>query len=161
TLAYPVSGERLLDALPHQPAARWSASASRGDLDAARDLWDEVEDDIKARVQTLSSELTASLSERMKSAGKAVRDLEKKRFDRRRRELQRAIGENQLARIAKEAEKLRDKAKQMALFSEIDQEIQKRLADLDAELALRKSHYEQVQERLADEAERTLKRVLP
>lgn len=161
TLAYPISGTQLLDALPHQPAACWSAEAIRGDLDAARDLWDEVEDDIKTRVQTLQRELTASLSERMISAGKVVRDLENKRFERRKKELERAIDENQLARIAKEADKLRDKAKQMALFSEIDREIQKRLADLDAELALRKSHYEQIQERLADEAERTLKRVLP
>ena len=49
----------------------------------------------------------------------------------------------------------------MSFFSEIDQENQKRLADVDAELALRRSHYELVQERLAVEAERTLKRVLP
>ncbi|MCA9720175.1 MAG: DEAD/DEAH box helicase [Myxococcales bacterium] len=161
TLAYPVSGDRLLDPLAHQPAASWTTPSSHGDLDAARDLWDEIEDDIKARVQALQADLTASLGKRMKAAGKAVRDLEKKRFERRRRELERAIGENQLAKLAKEAAKLREKAKQMSFFSDLDQEIQKRLADLDAELALRKSHYEQVQERLAEEAERTLKRILP
>ena len=97
----------------------------------------------------------------MQASGKAVREIEKKRFDRRRKELERAIGENQLAKLAKEADKLRTKARQLSLFSEIDQEIQKRLADLDAELALRKSHYEQVQKRLAAEAERTLTQVLP
>jgi len=37
----------------------------------------------------------------------------------------------------------------------------KRLADLDAELVLRQSHYAQVQERLAVEAARTLEQVLP
>ena len=60
-----------------------------------------------------------------------------------------------------EADRLREKARQMSLFAEIDQEVQKRLADLDAELALRRSHYEQVQERLALEARRTLEQVLP
>jgi ABC-type phosphate transport system auxiliary subunit len=97
----------------------------------------------------------------MKQSGKAVRTQETKRFERRRKELERAIGENQLARIAKEAEKLRAKARQLALFSEIDQELQKRLTDLDAELALRRNHYEQVQDRLAVEAQRTLEHVLP
>jgi hypothetical protein len=77
------------------------------------------------------------------------------------KELERAIGENQLAKIQKEAEKLRVKAQQLALFSEIDEETQKRLADLDAELGLRRGHYEQVQDRLAVEAERTLKQCAP
>ncbi len=161
TLAYPVRNGRILKPLPHQLAASWAAPALRGDIGAARELWDEVEDDIKAGVQGLQTGLTASLRERMKAAGEVARDVEKKRFERRRRELERAIGENQLAKIAKEADKLRERVKQMSLFSEVDQEIHKRLADLDAELALRKSHYEQVQERLAEEAERTLKRVLP
>ncbi len=161
TIAFPVAGAQLLDPLPHRPATDWAAPPVPGDRDAARDLWEEIEDDIKAHVKAMQRELTASLGERMKAAGNAVRALEKKRFERRRRELERAIGDNQLAKLAKEAENLREKARQMALFSEIDQEIEKRLADLDAELALRKSHYEQVQQRLADEAERTLERVLP
>lgn len=161
TLALPVRGDTLGDPLPHQPASTWEAAPTPGDRHAARDLWDEIEDDLKARVKALQTDLTASLTARLRASGKAVRDLEKKRFERRQRELEKAIGENQLAKIAKEAEKLRKKALQLSLFSEIDHEIQKRLADLDAELALRKSHYEQVQRRLAVEAERTLERVLP
>ena len=161
TLALPVRGATLGEALPHQPAATWVAALTLGDRDAARDVWDEVYDAVKARVRALQAELTGSLTERLRASGQRIRELEKKRFDRRKKELEQAVGENQLAKIAKEAEKLRDKAWQMSLFSEIDLEIQKRLADLDAELALRKSHYEQVQERLAAEAERTLKRVLP
>lgn len=161
TLAFPVYGERLGEALPHRPARDWNAPPTPADRLAARDVWDEIEDALKERVRALQAELTASLAGRMQASGKAVRELEKRRFERRRKELERAVGENQLARIAKEAEKIRAKALQLSLFSEIDQETQKRLADLEAELALRKSHYEQVQERLAAEAERTLERVLP
>lgn len=161
TLALPVRGTALGEPLPHQPARAWEAPVTPGDRDMARDLWDEVEGEVKDRVRSLQAELTSSLAGRLRTSGQAVRESEKKRFDRRKKELERAIGENQLAKIAKEADKLREKARQMSLFSEIDQEIQKRLADLDAELALRKSHYELVQERLAVEAERTLKHVLP
>jgi ABC-type phosphate transport system auxiliary subunit len=134
---------------------------SAADRDAAREVWDEIEDALKERVHALQVELTTSLADRMKRSGDAVRELEKKRFEQRKKELERAIGENQLARITKEAEKLRARARQLSLFAEVDQDIQKRLADLDAELALRRSHYEQVQQRLAIEAARTLEQVLP
>lgn len=162
TLAFPVRRDELGEVLVHRPARDWSSPATAAaNRDAARAVWDEIEDALKHRVRALQTELTASLADRMQRSGKAVREQEKQRFDRRRKELERAIGENQLAKITKEAEKLRAKARQLSFFAEVDQEIQKRLADLDAELALRKSHYEQVQERLAVEAERTLKQVLP
>jgi len=161
TLAFPVHGASLSDALPHRPAREWGAAAGAAGLTMAREVWDDVEQQVKERLRALQSQLTQSLTQRMREAGKVVEGQERKRFERRRKELERAIGDNQLARISKEAEKLRDKARQMTLFSEIQQEIQKRLADLEAELVLRRGHYEQVQERLASEAERTLHQVLP
>lgn len=161
TLAFPVRDGTLGAALDHRPARDWGAEPTRADQSAARDVWDEIEQALMDRVRTQQTELTATLAERMQRSGQAVREQEKKRFERRRKELERAIGENQLEKIAREAEKLRAKALQLSLYAEIDQEIQKRLADLDAELVLRKGHYEQVQERLAVEADRTLKQVLP
>ncbi len=166
TLALPVRGDVVGEPLPHTAASTWGASTwtgalTLGDRSAARDVWDEVEDEVKRRVQAMQKHLTVSMKQRIQQAGKVVLDAEKKRFERRRKELERAIGDNQIARIAKDAEKLREKARQLALFAEIDQALQKQLADLDAELSLRKGHYEQVQLRLADEEARTLKQVLP
>jgi hypothetical protein len=161
TLAFPVRGGKLGDPLPHQAARKLNGPPKAGDRDAARDIWDEIDDDLKQYVNVLKTQLTASLASRMETAGKSVREIEQKRFEKRRKELEKAIGDNQLARLAKEAAKLREKAQQLALFSEIDREEQKRLADLEAELALRRSHYETVQERLKVEEERTLKNVLP
>ncbi|HWM92943.1 MAG TPA: DISARM system SNF2-like helicase DrmD [Thermoanaerobaculia bacterium] len=161
TLAFPVHGERLGEALAHRPARGWNAPPTPADRDAAREVWDDIEDALKERVRALQAELTASLASRIQASGKAVRELEKKRFEGRRKELERELSKNQLARLVKEAEKIRVQILQLSIFSEVDQEKQKRLADLEAELALRKSHYEQVQERLAAEAERTLERVLP
>lgn len=161
TLVFPVCGDTLGTPLQHEPAAAWAAQPQGASAQAARILWDEIESDIKSIVRDLQTELTVSLTERLKNSGKMVLAMEKKRFDRRKRELEVAIGENQLNKIAKERDKLLADARQMSLFSEIDQERQKRLADLNAELLLRKNHYERVQERLAEEAERTLTRVLP
>ena len=161
TLALPVRGDVLGDPLPHAPPGDWACPPTLGDRAAARAIWDEVEDEVKKRVLALQKQLTTSMKLRIQQAGKTVMDIEKRRFEKRRKELERAIGDNQIARITKDADKLRDKARQIALFSEIDQALQKQLADLDAELALRKGHYEQVQHRLAAEEARTLKQVLP
>lgn len=161
TLVTPVHGNALGEPLPHRPAQAWDAPPTVGDRAAARDVWDEVEDAVKDRVRALQAELTASLTTRMQVAGKAMRELEKKRFDRRKRELERAIDDNQLAKLAKEADEIQEKTRQLSFLSEMNQELQKQLADVHAEMALRKGHYEQVQERLLAEAERTLKRVLP
>ncbi len=161
TLVFPINGETLGDPLAHQPAATWSASPTSGDSTAARHLWSEIEDSVKKFVRNLQSQLTVSLIDRMKVAGKVVLDSEKRRFDRRKRELELAIGDNSINKISKERDKLIAQARQGSLFSDMDEERQKQLADLNAEIALRKNHYERVQERLAEEAERTMKRVLP
>ena len=161
TIAFPVRGGSLGQPLPHRAAREWSEPPTAGDRAKARDIWDEIDDSLKQHVKDLKTELTASLTTRMETAGKSVRGIEQKRFEKRRKELDRAIGENQLARLAKEAEKLREKTRQLGLFSELDRATQQRLADLEAELALRRSHYETVRERLKVEEERTLKNVLP
>jgi len=161
TLAFPVRDGDLQPLLPHQPARGLSGPASGGNRNAARDIWDEVEGDLKQQVKTLAADLTAALARRMAEAGAAVRESEQKRFARRRRELEKAIADNQLTRLTKEAAKLRDKVQQLALFSEIDRDLQQRLTDLEAELSLRRSHYETVQARLRVEERRTLEDVLP
>lgn len=161
TIAFPVRGGSLGQPLPHRAAREWSEPPTAGDRGQARDIWDEIDDSLKQHVKDLRAELTASLTTRMETAGKSVRDIEQKRFEKRRKELDRAIGENQLARLAKEAEKLRERTRQLGLFSELDRATQQRLADLEAELTLRRSHYETVQQRLRVEEQRTLKNVLP
>jgi hypothetical protein len=161
TLAYPVRGGALGDALPHQSPVVWQAPPTLGDIAAARAVWDEVDVDLKARVRTMQQDLTRRLSEGLKVAGGTVREIEKKRFERRRNELKKAIGDNQLAKLTQEADRLRAAAKQRSLFAAFDLELARRLSDLEAELALRKGHYERVQDHLKAEEERTLKRVLP
>ncbi|MBU0550836.1 DISARM system SNF2-like helicase DrmD [Myxococcota bacterium] len=161
TLALPVHQGALLEERPPQPAAAWAIKAKPADVEAAREVWEEVEGDVKARVKALQVELTTSLKARMKQAGEATHVLEARRFKARAQELEEAIGRTQLSKLQEEVNRLRASALQGSLGAEIERDDQKRLTDLEAELALRRGHYERVQARLADEAKRTLERVLP
>lgn len=161
TIALPVRGEELGEPLPELPAAAWTATGKRGEADEARDLWDEVEDDVSTFVRRRQERLTQELAQRLEAAGKVVGDLEKTRFQRRRQELQKALKENQLARLQKEIAAAVKEAEQQRIFADQSEELRKRVSDLQAELALRKTHYESVLNRLADEQRRTLELVLP
>ncbi len=161
TVALPVRKAALGEPLPHRPPGSWPASDKPGDVAGARAIWDDVEGALKAFAQDLQRVCTSELAERLTQAGKVVAASEKRRFERRRKELEKAIGENQIDRLRKEAAKLRDQAVQLALFSEIDEELQRRLADLEAEIGLRRKHYDTVLVRLATEEKRTLEGVLP
>jgi len=161
TIAYPVRQGRLLDPLPHVPAVELGLAPVAGDHEIARGIWDDVEVDLKARIKGLQAGLTSALSARLSESGKAVREFETRRFEKRRRELERAMGDNQISKLEREANRERERARQMALFADMDHEMQKRLSDLEAELVLRSNHYDQVLERLAAENDRTLKQVLP
>lgn len=161
TVALPVRKGRLGEPLPHRSPGDWLADHKQGDLDRARAVWDDVEREVKTFAQNIQRTRTRELHARLGAAGKAVAASEKKRFERRRKELEKAIGENQVERLRKEAEKLRAKALQLSLFAEIDDELQRRLGDVEAEISLRKKHYDTVLMRLAAEEKRTLEFVLP
>ncbi len=161
TLAFPVTRDELGPALTHVPAAELTTPPNAADTEAARLIWDVVEQDIKLRRREIAVALTDSLATRLREAGRVVRDQEKRRFERRRKELERAVADTQMNRLEREAERVREKARQRQLFTELDEELKKKLADLNAEINLRKTHYEQVMARLADEEQRTLEQVLP
>jgi hypothetical protein len=161
TLRLPVVGGKLVDPLPHEPAARFAAPPTVGDIDIARDLWEDVKDDVGDVVKGLQKVLTASLASRLQEAGVQVAAIERARFKRRRDELKKALDENRIEKLRKEAEKTREDQRQVRMFGDIDADLAKKLSDIEAELELRKSHYETVLNRLAAEEERTLKMVLP
>lgn len=161
TVALPVRNGELGAPLDPQPPATWATPSNGGSVQRARDLWDDVDSPLKTFVQTLQKLRTKDIRERLTAAGKAVTSNEKKRFDRRRQELKRAITDNQIERLRKEADKLREKSAQLSLFAEIDEELRRKLSDLQAEIDLRNHHYTTVLERLATEEKRILERVLP
>jgi hypothetical protein len=160
TLALPVRGGALGDSLPHRPAADWSTSDASSDTGQAREVWDDVERDLKKRVAALATERTKELGARLESARKRVEKLEKERFDRRRKELEKAMAENQLKKLQDEANKYLER-RQLYLLADMDDDEKKRLSNLQAEIELRKKHYDSVLDKLGDEQRRTLDLVLP
>ncbi|HND30449.1 MAG TPA: hypothetical protein PLA94_10640, partial [Myxococcota bacterium] len=161
TIALPYSAGRLGEPLPHQPASFWNGPTRRGDEGRAREIWEEVDRDLKNFVRSLEKNINESLSGRLHTAGRAVAEIERSRFQKRRKELEKAASDNQLERLKKEAEQFRVKLAQLSLFSQITDDEQRRLTDLDAEIALRKNHYDAVLDRLKEEEERSLKQILP
>lgn len=161
TLALPVRGGRLGEPLPARAAAEWDAPPTPGDRNIARALWDEVEDEVKKQVRGLQRTLTASLKKRLDTAGKAVLEQEKKRFERRRRELERAMSDNVRNKLLKEREAEEARNRQLELYAEHEQAGERKIIDIDVELALRATHYKVVLELLKAEEERMVKQILP
>ncbi len=161
TVALPVQRGRLGPPLEHRPPRDWAGDRVIADLAAARAIWDDVEKEVKTFTQKLQRMRTQELEARLRAAGKVVAATEKKRFDRRRRELEKAIGDNQIAWIEKEIQKIEKQERQLSFLDEIRDELRARRADLEAERALRGHHYQSVLLRLADEEKRTIDGVLP
>jgi superfamily II DNA or RNA helicase len=161
TLALPIHGGRVGDPLPARPAAEWAAPPTPGAKDIARAIWDEVEDDLKRHVQRLQRELTATLKARLAAASKVVVEQEKDRFKQRRRELEKAMSDNVRNKLLKEREAEEARSRQVEMYAEHEQAGQRKLVDIDVELALRATHYKVVLDLLVTEEERTLKQILP
>jgi len=161
TVRLPVRDEELSDPLPHVTAADMVEATTKGDASQAKDLWLEVEAEIEDFVRDRQKLLTKSLAKRIKDAGKEVTRIEKRRFKRRKTELSKALKGTQLDRLRKEADQVREKTRQLALIRGLDEELARQLADLEAELELRRTHYDQVMKHLAEDEQRTIEGVLP
>jgi len=160
TVALPVKKGALGDALDHRPPTEWRAAADSGSADAARGIWDDVDDDAKHYVESLQRTRSSELGKRLTEAGKRVTAQEKQRFERRRKELGKAVSDNQLAHLEREIAGYLGR-RQQYLLVDLDDEERRKLADKQAELELRRKHYDSVLRRLADEEKRTLEGVLP
>ncbi|HNC95667.1 MAG TPA: SNF2-related protein, partial [Myxococcota bacterium] len=77
TIALPYSAGRLGEPLPHQPASFWNGPTRRGDEGRAREIWEEVDRDLKNFVRSLEKNINESLSGRLHTAGRAVAEIER------------------------------------------------------------------------------------
>ncbi len=89
------------------------------------------------------------------------RHRERERFRRRKQELDRAIDETRIKRLEEELEDLQKASIQEVLFARLEEERRQKMADLEAELALRKAHYQRMQRRLEEEKRRMFEDLLP
>lgn len=159
TLRYAVRGGELAERLPDVPAGALPRGDA-GDVERARELWDDVSKDLKRSIRALQSDLQAHLERQMSEARGAAQHTESERFDRRIDEIQRER-ENTAKQVAREAERKRNELQQGILFQSLRSDLEKQLAELEAEVTLRREHYNRWLGTMRDERKRVLERVLP
>ena len=162
TIALPVSGGVLGEALSHSgPHHGHLRDYANDRLDDARLIWDEVEEDVRSFLHDYRSRLTKSIAAQLITAGNEARDSEKEAFERRINEVA-ALQRNQsIERLKREIEARQSAARQFDLLEDADERAEREIRDLEDELKRRISHFGDLLNRLKDEKERILERVIP
>jgi hypothetical protein len=170
TLRLPIKSGELAEALPHQ-AARVLYPASltydARDAERARELWDEVDTDVRALLRESGKLLTERLTRALQDDGKAATREEQERFQSRQGELSTMIQQQTLQRLEREIAEMNTmmaslKA-QPTLFGEDERvgQMAKTQAEKEEELRRRKERYEELRALLARERKRIVEGVLP
>ncbi|UBU49915.1 DISARM system SNF2-like helicase DrmD [Cobetia amphilecti] len=163
TLALPVANNELGAPLAYEGPHHGPTIASQdiGLTSEARDLWDEVEDEVRAFVNTYNSALTGALKAELGSALEESSQHEKEAFERRINEVA-ALQRNQsIEKLKREIEEKRAEARQFHLLEDADEMAERELRDLEDELKRRQGHFGDLLERLKSEKQRILEQVVP
>lgn len=163
TLALPLRngelGEPLAYAGPHhadQPAALTTQNLSQ-----ARDLWDDVEEEVRALMGRFRESLTKSLKRELRKAYDEAKTHEKEAFEQRIREVAALQKAQSIEKLKREIEEQKAASIQQKLFEDADAIADKRLRDLEDELKRRQGQFGDLLERLKAEKERVIEQVLP
>ncbi len=164
TYQIPVRQGELGQPLAYQPPTtdRPGGHVADGALvEGGRHVWEDVEPDLKAFIQSRTAALTEALQVRLEEVGRDAIKAEQDRFRLRLKEVERAMSENTIAKLEKERDRLIADMRQLSLI-DIDRRAQEdRLRDLDVELQRRSSHFTELLIRLKAEQDRVLSLVLP
>jgi len=166
TLAFPVRGDRLGEALAHRPALELRGALPTDDpthRERARDLLADIEPDLQRFLRSHAAQLTADLRAQLHLDGERARKQEDERYRSRHGEISSLIAENTLGKLEREIGKLEVERAQGQLFEEAEtlERIARSIEEKRGEIARRTRHYEEVREQLDQERKRILKYLLP
>jgi hypothetical protein len=164
THSFGVKDGELIGPFPYvPPSSDRPATVAAGDqaVQRARDIWNEIDGDLRAFTKKQAELLTSALQNVLGQAGKDALKDERERFAHRLKEVQRAMSETSIARLEKERDELLQEMKQRSLLAEREREQVARLQNLEEELELRTRHYQELLEGLQVEQIRVLEQVLP
>jgi superfamily II DNA or RNA helicase len=163
TVVLPVSqgqlGQPLDYAGPHHGDQPGTAAASK--LPAARELWDEVEDNVRSFITSYRSALTGSIKRELKLAHDEAAAHEKEAFERRINEVAALQKAQSIDKLRREIEERKNAARQYDLLEDADERAERELRDLEDELKRRQGQFGNLLERLKDEKKRILEQVVP
>jgi hypothetical protein len=132
-----------------------------GGAQAARDLWDDVDDDVRHWLTDHRTQLTDTLTRELKSAGDEAAAHEKEAFERRITEVSNLQRNQSIEKLKREIEEKRSAALQYSLLEDADERAARELRDLQDELKRRQGQFGDLLERLKQEKERILQYVVP
>ena len=163
TVALPVAGGKLGMMLPYVRPHLWEQAATEdaSGAEAAREVWDEIDADVRAWLTKYRAQLTETLEKELKSAGDVATEHEKAAFERRIREVASLQREQSIEKIKREIEERRTAQLQYSLLEDVSERAERELRDLHDELKRRQGQFGDLLERLKDERDRILKHVMP
>jgi hypothetical protein len=152
-------GTMLPYAGPH--AGSQASTEDPGGAEAAREVWDEIDTDVKAWLTNYRVRLTTTLAKELKTAGEVATEHESAAFERRIREVAALQREQSVETIKREIEERRTAQLQYSLLEDVSERAERELRDLHDELKRRQGQFGGLLERLKDERDRILKNVMP
>ena len=163
TVALPVVGNELgaMVAYDGPHSGERPGDEDPGGVVEARSIWDDIDGDVKAWLNTYRARLTSTLAYELKTAGEEATEHEKAAFERRIREVANLQREQSIEKIKREIEERRTQHLQYSLLEDVNEKAERELRDLQDELKRRQGQFGDLRERLEQERERILKHVLP
>jgi hypothetical protein len=139
------------------------AACDPASVDLARDLWVEVERDVRRLLQKRAENLTSLVKDQQKFAREAAIKREQERFQSRQGEISSLIQRQSLKALADEIGRLKSDRAQGRLFAEAAQldELDASIAAKEEELKRRRVHYDELREQLVIERDRVINRLIP
>jgi len=166
TVQLPVREERLGEALPHQTAKALRhplATLNTDDIEPARDLWMQVEADIRQHLEDAAVSLTKQLAAQLNTDRDQALATENERYRSRQGEVSTLIESSTMARLDRELTELKSRRAQGLLFSQAEMldEMDRNIERKQEELERRRQHYEEVRDQLAHERDRIINHLIP
>jgi superfamily II DNA or RNA helicase len=165
TIRLPIKGSRLGEPLPHIPAAglRGALPGEPSDATDARELWEEIDTDVRDFIKGRTTALSKDIARLLKSEYEDARKLETERFRSRQGELSEYINQLSLQKIENEIEDLRLAQMQTDLFkgARAFDEYEHVIEEKEEEMRRRTRHYEELRKQLERERERIMDFLLP
>ena len=167
TIRIPIVDGTLKEPLPHVPSHRLRAESSgmptRDQIERAREVWDGVAVDIRELLSSMKESLTEQIETLLEKEKTAAQKEEQERYQARHGELSTLIQTNTIKRLEREIQSLKVEAEQGVLFDPGRhlEELERSIAEREAEIRRRTSHYEELRGQLNIERQRVLQHILP
>ncbi len=164
TLRFAIRNGNLAEMLDHLPAAQIEPAQTVTDnalVEHARDLWENLEDQVKAQLKSLTQLLTKTIQNKLQREFTIAQSQTQSRFSDRIREVKQALKMNSIQKLEQERDQLLQQMQQLELFAEDEKRQRERLKDLEDELQRRQNHYQGLLEQLEREQKRVLEQILP